>query len=222
MAYNNSYTAVTGGTLSAAQWNTYVRDNFTALWVYTTAGDIVYATSAIALARLAPPSVDGLLSYDYSATAPAWMTASAANALKYLRQNSTGNGFEWAAGGIKIEAFSDNNASNYSSASWRDIPNSSKSVTVDVTSTIVVFGAIINYGDDTYGQRDFMVNIDGYDDSGRLSKEYYQIGEYVTTMVAGIKTGVLAGSRTVKLREYVHAGTEHISSKWYIILIVPE
>src|SRR5688572_4047794 len=52
MSFNNSFTAVTGATYTASQYNTHVRDNFTAVWVYTTAGDIAYATSATALARL--------------------------------------------------------------------------------------------------------------------------------------------------------------------------
>lgn len=52
MAFNNSFTAVTGATYTAAQYNTHTRDNFAAVWVYTTAGDISYATSATTLARL--------------------------------------------------------------------------------------------------------------------------------------------------------------------------
>jgi hypothetical protein len=52
MAFNNTYTAVTGATYTASDYNTHVRDNFTAIWVYTVAGDIAYATSATTLARL--------------------------------------------------------------------------------------------------------------------------------------------------------------------------
>jgi hypothetical protein len=39
-------------TYTAAQYNTYTRDNLTAIWVYTTAGDLAYATGATTLARL--------------------------------------------------------------------------------------------------------------------------------------------------------------------------
>lgn len=53
MSFNNAYTAVTGATYTAAQYNTHTRDNFNAIWVYTTAGDIAYATGATALNRLA-------------------------------------------------------------------------------------------------------------------------------------------------------------------------
>jgi hypothetical protein len=55
MAYTSGFTAVTGATYTAAQYNTNTRDNFTAIWVYTTAGDIAYATGATTLARLANP-----------------------------------------------------------------------------------------------------------------------------------------------------------------------
>lgn len=51
MAYTAVATAVTGQTYLASSWNTEVKDNFSALWQYTTAGDIVYATSATTLAR---------------------------------------------------------------------------------------------------------------------------------------------------------------------------
>lgn len=52
MSFNNSYTAVTGATYTAAHYNTHTRDNWTAVWVYTTQGDIAYATSSTSLSRL--------------------------------------------------------------------------------------------------------------------------------------------------------------------------
>jgi len=71
VAFNNSFTAVTGATYTAAQYNTHVRDNLTAIWVYTTAGDIAYATGATALARLGIGASGALL---YSGgSAPAWL-----------------------------------------------------------------------------------------------------------------------------------------------------
>lgn len=76
MAFDNSFTAIVGATYTAAQYNTHVRDNFTAVWVYTTAGDIVYATSATALARLAKPSVDSLLK-NTSSGVPSWLSIAA-------------------------------------------------------------------------------------------------------------------------------------------------
>ena len=72
MAFNNSFTAVVGATYTAAQYNTHVRDNFTAVWVYTSAGDIVYASSSTALARLAKGTAYQHLRMNVGATAPEW------------------------------------------------------------------------------------------------------------------------------------------------------
>jgi len=72
MAFNNSFTAVVGATYTAAQYNTHVRDNFTAVWVYTSAGDIVYASSSTTLARLAKGTAYQHLRMNVGATAPEW------------------------------------------------------------------------------------------------------------------------------------------------------
>ena len=53
MSYTAHPTVVTGQTWTAANQNTYVRDNLAALWIFTTAGDMIYATSASVAARLA-------------------------------------------------------------------------------------------------------------------------------------------------------------------------
>lgn len=72
MAFNNSFTAVVGATYTAAQYNTHVRDNFTAVWVYTSAGDIVYASSSTTLARLAKGTAYQNLRMNVGETAPEW------------------------------------------------------------------------------------------------------------------------------------------------------
>lgn len=69
--------AVTGQTLSAAQWNTQVRDNINGIWVLTTAGDMLYATGASAAARLAIGDAVDILGSNGSA--PVWK--SVANAV---------------------------------------------------------------------------------------------------------------------------------------------
>lgn len=70
MSFDNSYTAVTGATYQASDYNTGTKGNFTAVWVGTTAGDIDYYTSATAKNRLA--LVSGGLLYG-GASAPAWL-----------------------------------------------------------------------------------------------------------------------------------------------------
>lgn len=76
MAFNNSYTAVTGATYTAANYNTSTRDNLNAIWVYTTAGDMVFAASATALTRL-PIGTNGQV-LTVVTGAPAWANAAGA------------------------------------------------------------------------------------------------------------------------------------------------
>ncbi|TXH55815.1 MAG: hypothetical protein E6Q97_07940 [Desulfurellales bacterium] len=71
MAFDNSFTAVTGATYTAAQYNTHVRGNFSAIWVYTTAGDIAYAVNSTTLSRLGIGTSGYLLSSNGSA--PLWV-----------------------------------------------------------------------------------------------------------------------------------------------------
>jgi len=72
MAFNNSFTAVTGATYTAAQYNTHTRDNLTAIWVYTTVGDIAYATGAATLAKLALSNPYYVLGVNAAGNAPEW------------------------------------------------------------------------------------------------------------------------------------------------------
>jgi len=53
MSFNTVPTVSNGDSWSAAQHNTYIKDNFAAVWVGTTAGDTDYYTSATAKARRA-------------------------------------------------------------------------------------------------------------------------------------------------------------------------
>lgn len=71
MAFDNNFTAVTGATYTAAQYNTHTRDNLTAIWVYTTSGDMSYATSSTTLARLGIGSTGAIMRV--SAGAPSWL-----------------------------------------------------------------------------------------------------------------------------------------------------
>ncbi len=70
-------TFVAGQPLTAAQMNTYVRDNLnaTSAGVVTTAGDLTYATGANALARLAIGTANQTLRTNAGATAPEWANA---------------------------------------------------------------------------------------------------------------------------------------------------
>jgi len=72
MAFDNGYTAVTGATYAASDYNTYTKGNFTAIWVGTTAGDMEYYTSSTAKSRLAKGSAYQVLRMNSGATAPEW------------------------------------------------------------------------------------------------------------------------------------------------------
>lgn len=84
MSFDNSYTAVTGATYQASDYNTHTKGNFSAVWVGTTAGDIDYYTSAVAKSRLA--KVTGGLLYG-GASAPAYLPIQ--NAYRILMSNGT-------------------------------------------------------------------------------------------------------------------------------------
>ena len=86
MAYSTTVTGVTGAVLTAAQWNSGVRDNFAALWVFTTAGDLIYATSSTTAARLAFTPY-GILTG--GATVPAWL-APPATGIGFMYQPAAG------------------------------------------------------------------------------------------------------------------------------------
>lgn len=72
MAFDNSYTAVTGATYAASDYNTYVKGNLTAIWVGTTAGDMEYYSSATAKTRVAKGSAKQVWMMNSGATAPEW------------------------------------------------------------------------------------------------------------------------------------------------------
>ncbi len=74
MAFDNSYTAVTGATYTASDYNTYTKGNFSAVWVGTTAGDLDYYTSSTAKSRLALTAGGVLVA---GSSAPQWEAGSA-------------------------------------------------------------------------------------------------------------------------------------------------
>jgi len=74
MAYTSVPSVVTGQTYLASDYNTYVKDNMTALWPYTTAGDLAYATGSNALTRLGLGSNSQVLTVDSGV--PKWKTPS--------------------------------------------------------------------------------------------------------------------------------------------------
>lgn len=70
-SYNTVPTVASGDSWSAAQHNTYIRDNFTALAPYTTNGDLAYWSSG-SLARIAVGTAGQIL--QSTGSAPAWVS----------------------------------------------------------------------------------------------------------------------------------------------------
>ena len=93
MAWTSPRTWVAGETVTASLLNTHLRDNLleTAPAKVTAAGDIVYATGANALARLAKGSAYQVLRMNSGATAPEWANPPHLYVpLAYTRHNNTG------------------------------------------------------------------------------------------------------------------------------------
>jgi hypothetical protein len=150
--------------------------------------------------------------------------AASGNALKFLRANAAGDGYEFVGGGISADYHSNLTSYSYSSSTWRDVPNSSKSVTVAVTSTIVVIGIVEHHATDSpnyYGFADFKFNVDGTDIDWALTSKTYG-ATLLPIPIIGMKTGVTAGSKTIKIRERCTAGSYESYYKHYVVLVIPE
>ncbi len=200
MAFSNTYTAVTGGTLSAAQWNTGVRDNLTALWTYTTAGDIEYATSSTALARLGIGDVGQVLRVASSGVAP-----------------------EWTAGIVTTDEYADATGHTYNSSTERDMPNSDTAVTVDVTSTVIMMGHVVASTATGNQQINIYPYIDGAQE-GTVSVLGETSSGVRTIPFFARATGVSAGTPTLKLREkQTYSGNTYtVYTIYYVVIIIPE
>ena len=238
MAFNNGFTAVTGATYTAAQYNTYVRDNFTALWPYTTAGDMMYATSATASARLA--KVTGGILYGGAsapaylslttggvlyggASAPVWLAKPGSDA---VLKNTTAGTPSWLdLGYLKLISATlyDATGSTYSSTVERDLPYSAGSITLAVTSTILVIAKMqVSNGAGNCWSR-FAVSIDGT--TQNFVNFNYGDGISIPAVCIGRKTGVAAGARTIKVREkegYGAGVTYTVSSVEWMAIAIPE
>lgn len=181
MPFTPGFTALAGAVFTAAQYNTYVRDNFAALWPYSSVGDMAYL------------SAPGVLS----------PIAKGANG-SFLKINGSGN-IIWATSGIATASKQHASSHTYNSSTWRDMPNSSGTIVLSQTSTIQVTAAIVNYTTSGTGFRNFVVRINGVD-SGIQFSETYQSGQTITTTALGFAASVPAGTITIVIREQAAAG----------------
>lgn len=179
MAFNNSFTAVVGATYTAAQYNTYVRDNFTAVWVYTAAGDMVYATSATALARLAKPSVDSVMKMT-SLGVPSWLALSAFPA--------------------KLHTFGSNFSNSGGTSTSTSYVATGVSFNLSLTQTCSVIAFAFGRGSKNSGSYDgnFGIRIDGTQDPDDKITIRSTTGENFSTWY--YRTAIAAGTKAVELR----------------------
>jgi hypothetical protein len=127
MAYSIVPSVSTNDTWSAAQNNTNIKDNFAALWPYTAAGDIPYATGASTLSKLAKPASLLVLTMD-STGVPVWQ--------------SCGN----ISGGLHTKGTVDFSPSQtITSTSLTDITGATLTLVTSVTCTIYVEANIVGY-----------------------------------------------------------------------------
>lgn len=202
MSFTTVPTVSNGDSWSAAQHNTYLRDNLAALWPFTTAGDIAYASAANALARLGIGAAGTFL--QRVAGVPGYAGFGTLGFSVDYHANSTGH--------------------SYSTNSFRDMPNSSKNVTLTVQSTIVCVGFVTQYATDSpnyYGFFENYFSINGTNITQLTMSSQYGNG-IEPRMVIGYKAGVPSGTRTIKLRERCGSGSYDVTQIQYLVLIVPD
>lgn len=182
MSFDNSYTAVTGATYQAADYNTYVKNNLNALWVGTTGGDMEYYTSATVKARLAKGTALQILRMNAGATAPEW--APAVNGLHAVAAADYNNAPYWQT----------------SSTSYSDITNATVNITTTKTCTIVMFAhgsiAIQNINYRAYVQA--VISGTGSGDGGAPFQAL--AGYFGPFSILYYRTGISAGTITCKLQ----------------------
>lgn len=167
MGFNNVPLLATGDWIDAAWGNTYWRDNFAALYPYTTAGDLAYGVSAGgALARLGIGGAGALLYsggsapawkaagavgeflYGAGAAAPSWLAKPSVNSV--LKNTSAGSPSWLAIAGIPGVLHTKNMVDfapggQAFAGTWADITGATLNLTLSYTCTIVVRAVVTGY-----------------------------------------------------------------------------
>lgn len=178
MAHSVVPLMATGDWIDAAWVNQYLRDNIAALWPYTTAGDLAYASGAHTLARLAKPGGTSLLQ-NTAGGVVSWKTLADLFPVVATHYNATGH--------------------TYGSTIERDMPNSSATITPAVTSTVAVIARVFAANAAGNCWFTYAINIGGT--VYNFTNFNYGAGIGTQVVALAVKTGVTAGAKTVKLRE---------------------
>ena len=119
-------TVATSDAWSAAENNTYLRDNMAALWPYTAAGDIAVADASNHLAVISAPASLSVF------------TMTSAGVASWKDRKNIGGALHTSA----LVTFAPNQ--DFSGA-WADITGATVTLTLGVTCTIFVFASVVGY-----------------------------------------------------------------------------
>jgi len=206
MSFTTVPTVSNGDSWSAAQHNTYLRDNMAALFPYSAAGDIAYASASNALSRLAKPSVDSVLKMG-SGGVPSW-----------LAENQT-------AGALNFIGSSEFSPGQTFSSSWANIVGAYVTAYLDVTCTVVVLATITGYNTTTGLAFMVRATIDGTNDPGSYIP--YDGGQTTGTKnetlpYIYVATGIAAGSPLVRIQCTGDGGTGYVERGRMIVAAFAE
>lgn len=181
-------TVASGDAWSASQHNTYGRDNDLAYWVYQAAGDLAYASSSAALARLAIGANGTVLASNGSA--PIW-------------SNAAVNGL------LNIKGTVDFSPAQTFSSTWADITGATLTLTLGATCTILVLAEVT--GNSTLAgtgrATQIRAMVDGVADAapkgsnGSANPTRLEAQSYIYSV-----SGIAAGARIVKLQAQADSG----------------
>jgi len=183
-SYNAVPSVATGDWITAGWVNTYIGGNMSALFPYTTQGDIAYANTSSELARLAAGANGESIVY--------------ASGVPTTRKPK-GVWDDWGT----VERTS---AAKLTNTSWADL--SSFSITLTLTRTCTIHGAYAGtMGADSAGSmvNKIRMNIDGNTPTTEVVMSF---GGVNTPAAARFSiAGIAAGSRVVKLQNQLAAGS---------------
>lgn len=188
-------TVASSDTWTATQFNTYMRDNDLAYWVFNNSGDTVYATSSTTLAARIKGS---------------------AGAVRY----STGSVPAWTAKKSTVGMFHDWQTADFSNdqdfkTSWEDVTGSSVTLTLTVTCTVVIIATVTGYNKRaTNNLYPFEIRgvIDGVADAA--NKPYNRSQNPARNEAMGYiyySSGITSGSRIAKLQSDYNSDWNHIT-----------
>ncbi len=189
--------------MTAAQFNTYGRDNDLAYWKYTTRGDLVYATGATTLARRPILGTNAILKSN--GTAPFWGNLTFAGMKKVIGAASFSTTVSFAG-------------------TYADITGAVVALTFPSTCSVLVIASVTGYNDETHAPAEEMKvrgTITGYTDGhpDYMYDNSAAVARNEALPYIWLQTGVAAGARNIKLQGVSTAhGTEYVTAGYMLVI----